>query len=81
MRSPEGAEYRNAGVYREIVPLMKIVCTDSLADKDGKRRPSTHYDTSPELPLEMLVTVTPEDLGGDTKLTPKTRWHPAGRGP
>jgi uncharacterized protein YndB with AHSA1/START domain len=30
MRSPEGKDYWSTGVYREIVPIERIVCTDSF---------------------------------------------------
>jgi uncharacterized protein YndB with AHSA1/START domain len=35
MRSPEGEDYWSTGVYREIVPLKRIACTDSFADSEG----------------------------------------------
>ena len=35
MRSPEGQDYWGTGVYREIVPQERIVCTDSFADEKG----------------------------------------------
>jgi len=35
MRSPEGKDYWSRGVYREIVPPERIVCTDSFADEKG----------------------------------------------
>jgi uncharacterized protein YndB with AHSA1/START domain len=69
MRSPDGQDYWSTGVYREIVPPERIVCTDSFADEHGNVVPATHYGMSADFPLEMLVTVTFEDLGGKTKLT------------
>jgi uncharacterized protein YndB with AHSA1/START domain len=69
MRSPEGQDYWSTGVYREIVPLERIVATDSFADEHGNVVPATHYGMTAEMPLEMLVTVTFEDLVGKTKLT------------
>ena len=69
MRSPDGKDYWGTGVYREIVPREKLVKTDSFADKDGNVVPATHYGMSADIPLEMLVTVTFEDLKGKTRLT------------
>jgi uncharacterized protein YndB with AHSA1/START domain len=78
MRSPEGKDYWSTGVYREIVPLERIVCTDSFADEHGNVVPATHYGMSPDLPLEMLVTVTFEQQEGKTRLTLKHVGFPPG---
>ena len=69
MRSPEGKDYWSTGIYREIVPLKRIVCTDSFADEEGNVVPATHYGMSADYPLEMLLTVTFEEMEGKTKLT------------
>lgn len=69
MRSPEGKNYCSTGIYRDIVPLKRIVCTDSFADEEGNVVPATHYGMSADFPLEMLVTVTIEEIEGKTKLT------------
>jgi uncharacterized protein YndB with AHSA1/START domain len=69
MRSPDGQDYWNTGVYREIVPFARIVYTDSFADANGNVVPATHYGLSPDFPLETLLTVTFEDLHGKTKFT------------
>ncbi|HEV8594110.1 MAG TPA: SRPBCC domain-containing protein [Thermoplasmata archaeon] len=69
MRAPDGKDYWGTGVYREIVPREKLVATDSFADKDGSVVPATYYGMKTEMPLEMLVTVTFEDLKGKTRLT------------
>ncbi|MEX0741712.1 MAG: SRPBCC domain-containing protein, partial [Phycisphaeraceae bacterium] len=78
MRSPEGQDYWSTGVYREIVPPERIVCTDSFADEKGNVVPATHYGMGPDVPLEMLVTVTFEDLGGKTRMTLRHEGLPAG---
>ena len=78
MRSPEGQDFWSTGVYREIVPLERIVYTDSFADAEGNVVPATHYGMSPDFPLEMLVTVTLEDYEGKTKMTLKHSGLPAG---
>lgn len=69
MRSPEGKEYWSTGVFREIVPMERLVFTDSFADENGNVVPGTHYGMSPDFPLEMLVIVTFENLDGETKMT------------
>ena len=69
MRSSEGQDLWSTGVYREIVPLERIVCTNSFADENGNVVPASHYGITADLPLEMLATVTFEELDGKTKLT------------
>ncbi len=64
-----GKDIWSTGVYREIVPLERIVMTDSFADEKGNVVPATHYDMSQDFPLEMLVSVTFEEHEGKTKLT------------
>ena len=79
MRSPEGKDYWSTGVYREIVPLERIVCTDSFADEHGNVVPATHYGMSPDSPLEMLVTVTFEEHEGNTTMTLRHAGLPPGQ--
>jgi uncharacterized protein YndB with AHSA1/START domain len=72
MQSPDfndGRPIWSVGEYREIVPLERIVMTDSFADEQGNVVPATHYGMTGDFPLEMLVTVTFEDLDGKTKMT------------
>lgn len=78
---PDGVirDYWSTGVYREIVPLRKIVCTDSFADETGNVVPASHYGMSDDFPVEMLVTVSFEEQGGKTKLTLRHAGIPAGQ--
>jgi uncharacterized protein YndB with AHSA1/START domain len=69
MRSPEGKEYWSTGVYREIVPMERLVFTDCFADENGNVVPATYYGMGADFPLEMLVIVTFEDQEGKTKMT------------
>jgi len=72
MQSPEfnnGEPIWSTGVYREIVPYERLVCTDSFADEKGNVVPATHYGMTEDFPLEMLVTVELEEIAGKTKLT------------
>jgi len=78
MRSPEGKDFWATGVYRQIVPNEKLVSTDTFADEDGNVVPATHYGMTTDMPFEMLVTVTFEDLKGGTKLTLRHAGIPAG---
>jgi len=78
MRSPEGQDFWSTGVYKEIVPLEKIVCTDSFADEKGNIVPASQYGMPGDWPEELLVTVTFEDEGGKTKMTLRHVGLPAG---
>ena len=70
MRSAEGQEHWSTGVYKEIVPMRKIVCTDSFADEKGNVISAKQLGLPGEWPMELLVTVTFEDHEGNkTKLT------------
>lgn len=58
MRGPDGVEYPDQGVFREVVPPERLVFTSSaIEDEAGKPQ------------LEALTTVTFEELDGQTKLT------------
>ncbi|MGA2120961.1 MAG: SRPBCC domain-containing protein [Methanoregula sp.] len=78
MRSPDGKDYWSTGVYREIKRPERIVCTDSFADEKGNVVPATRYGMSPDIPAEMLVTVTFEVLAGRTRLILRHAGFPAG---
>jgi uncharacterized protein YndB with AHSA1/START domain len=69
MRSPEGQDAWSTGVYREIVEPERIVATDSFSDAEGNVVPASHYGMGGDWPLELLVTVTFEEVDGRTKLT------------
>ncbi len=68
MRDTAGRDYWSTGVYREIVPLKKLVYIDSFADEKGNIVPASYYGMPGNLPMEMLVTVTFEDAGEKTKM-------------
>ena len=79
MRSPEGEDFWNTGVYREIVPMEKLVVSDSFADEHGNQVPATYYGMSAEFPMELELTTTLEDIGGGkTRLTLRHAGIPAG---
>ena len=78
MRSPDGKDFWSTGVYKEIKFPEKLVCTDSFADEHGNVVPASHYGMMNDFPLEMLVTVTFEDMNGKTKMTLVHAGMPAG---
>ena len=73
MRNPEfadGRELFSTGTYREIVPMERIVATDSFADERGNIVSAREYGMPDDAPLEMLLVITFEDTAdGKTKLT------------
>jgi len=79
MRSPEGRDFWSTGVYKEIIPLERIVCTDSFADAEGNPVPAANYGMPGDWPAELLVTVTFEDDGGKTKMILRHAGMPAGQ--
>jgi uncharacterized protein YndB with AHSA1/START domain len=66
-------DYWSTGTYKEIVPMEKIVCTDSFADKDGNIVSASEYGMPSEIPLELSVTITFEEL--DENKTRMTLTH------
>jgi len=78
MRGPDGKDYWSTGVYKELVPLTRLVSTDSFADEKGKVVPAAHYGMGRDFPKELLVTMTLEDVGNRTKMTLKHKGIPAG---
>jgi len=80
MRSLDGKDYWNTGVYREIVAPERLVYTDSFADEKGNPVPASYYGMSGDWPAELVVTVTFEEHGkGRTRLTLQHVGIPAGR--
>jgi len=78
MRSPEGQDIWATGVYREIVELQRIVCTDNFADENGNVVPPSHYGIPGDFPDEMLIAVTFEEKDGKTRMTLRHAGLPAG---
>jgi uncharacterized protein YndB with AHSA1/START domain len=68
--SPEfiGKDFWTTGTYKEIVPLQKLVCTDSFSDKDGNIVDPKNFGMPPETPMIMEITILFEDLGDKTKM-------------
>lgn len=69
MRSEDGQDFWSGGVFKEIVPMKKIVCTDYFADKDGNKLTPQTYGMDENFPEEMDIVVTFEEQMGKTTLT------------
>ena len=69
MRSPEGQDFWSTGMYKEIIPLKKIVASDSFSDEKGNVVPASHYGMAADYPLELEVTFLFENQNGKTKFT------------
>lgn len=70
MHSPEGQTFWSTGTYLEIVPMEKLVVTDSFADENGNIVSASHYGMEEGFPLELTVIITLEDIGANkTKMT------------
>lgn len=62
MRSPEGEDYPNLGVYLDVVPNEKLVFTDAFTEA-----------WAPSDKPFMVVTITFEDVGAKTRYTARVR--------
>jgi uncharacterized protein YndB with AHSA1/START domain len=69
MRGPDGKEIWSTGTYKEIVPMTKLVVTDSFSNEKGDIVSASEYGMQADFPKELLVTVELKDLGGKTKMT------------
>jgi uncharacterized protein YndB with AHSA1/START domain len=69
MRSPEGQDSWSTGIYKDIIPMERIVSTDSFANEDGNVVPASDYGISGDWPLELKVMVTFHEEDGKTRIT------------
>ncbi|MBI3888077.1 SRPBCC domain-containing protein [Candidatus Microgenomates bacterium] len=68
--SPFDKDLYSAGEYKEIIPLEKIVAADYFSDEFGNKTSPTEVGLPPNMPLDMFVTTTFDDIGGTkTKLS------------
>jgi uncharacterized protein YndB with AHSA1/START domain len=63
MRSPEGQEFWGTGVYKEILPLEKLVYTDTFSDAEGRIVPPSSLGLPGDWQPDQIVTLTFADLG------------------
>jgi len=66
MRSPDGKEYWNKGVFTEITPPEKYVTVSSFSNAQGEAVSAAEYGM-PDFPDEMTMTVTFEEQDGGKK--------------
>ncbi len=59
----------STGVYKEIIPMKKIVVTDSFSDENGNIVPATSVGLSEGWPMEIDITMLFEAQGDKTKFT------------
>ena len=69
MQSPEGQKFWTTGEFREIVPLERIVYSDSFADEKGNAVPASYYGMAGEWEMVGVVTVTFKEVNGKTTMT------------
>ncbi|MBK6839247.1 MAG: SRPBCC domain-containing protein [Bacteroidetes bacterium] len=69
MQGADGQKIWSTGTYKEIVPLKKIVNTDSFADSTGTIVPASYYKMSGDWGLELLVTTEFEEVDGKTNIS------------
>jgi len=65
MVGPDSTEYPAVGVFKEIVPIEKIVSTDEWGEAHEELAAKKHLD----LPQGMVLTALFDDLGARTQLT------------
>jgi len=69
MKSPKGEMYWNTGVYKEVLPKIRIVSTMSFADAAGPPIPGSEVPVPGHWPNEILVTTEFTQVDGKTKVT------------
>ena len=68
MKAADGNEIWSTGIYEEIIPMKKIVFTDSFADSKGNKVPASFYKMPGEWDLELMVTVEFKEVDGKTNM-------------
>lgn len=69
MQSPDGTQMHYVGYYKEIVPMERIVYSDSLSDAEGNVMPPSKMGMPEGAPESMDVTVTFAHEDGKTTVT------------
>ena len=67
MRMPDGKEMWSTGSYLEIVPMERLVFTDSFADPEGNVVSGTYYGMGDIYPAVLNVTLTFEKVEDRTR--------------
>jgi uncharacterized protein YndB with AHSA1/START domain len=72
-------DFWTVGIFKEIIPMKKLVYTDNFADKDGNIIKASDYGLAGEWPEVSEVTVTFEDMDNTkTKMTLRHIGLPSG---
>lgn len=69
MRSPNGQDFWNTGVYTEIGEASRLTFTNCFSDEKANIVSASYYGMDPNVALEMVTDVKFEEEGGKTKLT------------
>lgn len=79
---PDGkvADFWTTGIVKEVVPMDKLVYTDSFSNENGDVLPASSYGMPGDWPDELLVTVKFTDEGGKTKMELTHEGLPEGQG-
>ena len=79
MRAPQdqgGQDSYTVGEYKGVVPMEKLVFTQSLADADGEKLSKDQLP--PDFPENVLMTITFKEVNGMTELTITEKgWTPS----
>jgi uncharacterized protein YndB with AHSA1/START domain len=67
MLSLDGQDFWSTGTYKEIIPMKRIVYTDSFSDEKGNVVSAENYGIE-GLPLELQVEISFEESEGGTKI-------------
>ena len=69
MQAADGKKIWSTGTYKEIIPLKKIINTDSFADSNGNIVPASYYQMQGEWGLELQITTEFKEVEGKTNLS------------
>lgn len=68
MRSSLGERFWSTGHYNEIVPLKKLVFTDSFSDNKGNIIPAADLNLPGKWPMMLLISLSFERMGDTTRM-------------
>lgn len=69
MQGADGKKIWSTGTYKEIIPLKKIIYTDSFSDSNGNIVPASEYKMPGDWAKELMVTLQFEEVDGITKMS------------
>lgn len=77
MKGPDGKEIWSTGTFKEIVPMKKIVYSDSFADSKGNIVPASYYKIPGDWDSQLSITVEFEEVNGKTNMRLRHEGVPA----